>query len=236
MVMPSIRRLLPRSFSYSLIQDQSFTTQLPNPNHAPTSSRKHSNIPLIISSIASLLWPIFYIRALEGGTVQSIQTKLPKLGSNVLLAIATFTFVLHYSAISSILRTTSISLSSRIRMPFSTFFQALQFVVLILLYIYDHGSDLENHGSYNMAIFSIIALPVNGLIFLIRFWWSSVYATVEAQESGNEKEGNSASSSSLQSRAAKRFAKQAVLVFAGAWLFLHWRLSHYHDLWTKVSF
>lgn len=233
---PSLRRLLPRSFQYSLIQDPSSSD--PRLGFATRNSSKGSRSPLIISSVASLLWPVFYYRALEGGTVQSIQTKLPKLGTNVLLSIFVFTFVLHYSSISSILRTSTISLSSRLRMPFSTFFTFLQFFTLALLYAFDHGSDLENHGSYNMAIFSIICLPINGLIFLIRFWWASVYRSVqnatESKAGGEEKESTS-TSSSLQTKAAKRFGKQAILVVAVSWLLIHWRLNHYADLWVKVS-
>jgi hypothetical protein len=89
-----------------------------------------------------------------------------------------------------------------------------------------------------MAIFSIICLPINGLIFLIRFWWASVYRSVqnatESKAGGEEKESTS-TSSSLQTKAAKRFGKQAILVVAVSWLLIHWRLNHYADLWVKVS-
>ncbi|GJJ71030.1 hypothetical protein EMPS_03380 [Entomortierella parvispora] len=103
---------------------------------------------LILISLFS--W--FYLEALAGGDIEWVKDHLSMLGVNLTLSVACLTAA-----------TTLITLT-----PMSRTFAGLLFLgmgtILFALKKWDDGESFETHGAYNMLVFMVIAIPLNGLI------------------------------------------------------------------------
>ncbi|KAG0278358.1 hypothetical protein BGZ95_004183, partial [Linnemannia exigua] len=109
----------------------------------------------IIILISLFSW--FYLEALAGGDIEWVKDHLSMLGVNLVLSVLCLT-----AALTLIVLT-----------PMSTLFASCLFagvtIIIIALKKWDDGETFEAHGAYNMLVFLVIAVPLNGLIQSILF-------------------------------------------------------------------
>ncbi|KAF9433724.1 hypothetical protein BGZ76_009057, partial [Entomortierella beljakovae] len=110
---------------------------------------------IIINLISLFSW--FYLQALAGGDIEWVKDHLSFLGTNLILSVTCFTLAL-----------TLIMLTPMSR-PVAYSFFAIIGLVLYILKRWDDGESFQQHGAYNMLVFLVISIPLNGLIQLILF-------------------------------------------------------------------
>ncbi|KAF9132835.1 hypothetical protein BGW39_011221 [Mortierella sp. 14UC] len=108
---------------------------------------------LILISLFS--W--FYLEALAGGDIEWVKDHLSMLGVNLVLSVVCLT----------------VALTLIVLTPMSTLFASCLFtgvaIIIIVLKMWDDGETFEAHGAYNMLVFLVIVVPLNGLIQSILF-------------------------------------------------------------------
>ncbi|KAF8942147.1 hypothetical protein BGZ47_006778 [Haplosporangium gracile] len=119
-------------------------------NNAPAMTVVSIRILVILILISLFSW--FYLEALAGGDIEWVKDHLSMLGVNLVLSVLCLTVAL-----------TLITLT-----PMSTLFAGCLFagmaIILLALKKWDDGESFETHGAYNMLVFLVIAVPLNGLI------------------------------------------------------------------------
>ncbi|KAF8926164.1 hypothetical protein EDD21DRAFT_371971 [Dissophora ornata] len=122
---------------------------------APTQTVISIRILAIVILIS--LFSLFYVEALAGGDIEWVKDNLSTLGVNLVLSVLCLT-----AALTMIVLT-----------PMSSFFAGSLFsgvaVILYALKKWDDGESFEAHGAYNMLVFLVISVPLNGLIQSILF-------------------------------------------------------------------
>ncbi|KAF9907399.1 hypothetical protein EC991_010959 [Linnemannia zychae] len=112
-------------------------------------------ILVIIILISLFSW--FYLEALAGGDIEWVKDHLSTLGVNLVLSVLCLT----------------VALTLIVLTPMSTLFASCLFtgvaIIVIALKKWDDGETFEAHGAYNMLVFLVIAIPLNGLIQSILF-------------------------------------------------------------------
>ncbi|KAG0225894.1 hypothetical protein BGW42_004048 [Actinomortierella wolfii] len=143
--------------SLSPNSDPTHTTPLSTTTAATTKTVGAVSIRLLIIIILISLFSWFYLEALAGGDIEWVKDNLTMLGLNLVLSVLCLTLAL-----------TLIVLT-----PMSPRFRALllvgTFLIVYALKRWDDGESFEAHGAYNMLIFLVIVVPLNGTIQLILF-------------------------------------------------------------------
>ncbi|KAF9101415.1 hypothetical protein BGX27_011491 [Mortierella sp. AM989] len=129
----------------------------PSPSTKHPISRKSVLIRIlaIINLISLFSW--FYLEALAGGDIEWVKDHLSFLGANLVLSVVCFTLALSLIMLTPMSRT------------FSNCMFACMGLVLFALKKWDEGESFQQHGAYNMLVFLVISIPLNGLIQLILF-------------------------------------------------------------------
>ncbi|KAF9437026.1 hypothetical protein BGZ76_002227, partial [Entomortierella beljakovae] len=120
-------------------------------------SRTAINIRILAIVNLTSLFSWFYLEALAGGDIEWVKDHLSFLGANLILSVLCLTAAL-----------TLITLTPMSRV-FSNFLFVGIAIVVVALKKWDEGESFEQHGSYNMLVFLVIVIPLNGLIQLILF-------------------------------------------------------------------
>ncbi|KAJ2156618.1 hypothetical protein GGF46_005061 [Coemansia sp. RSA 552] len=101
------------------------------------------------------VWVSSYLLSLQGGDLLFINEHLGILGAEILVSVLSLT------AITSMLYMRRLAMRSRRNMA------VLTLMLLVLLYVYDHGERFENHGFYNLLVLLLIFIPLNAAIATI---------------------------------------------------------------------
>ncbi|KAG0043451.1 hypothetical protein BGZ83_011395 [Gryganskiella cystojenkinii] len=119
---------------------------------ATPNTRTVVSIRILVILILISLFSWFYLEALAGGDIEWVKDHLAMLGLNLTLSVLCLT-----TAVTLITVT-----------PMSTVFAGFLYlgmgVILFALKKWDDGESFETHGAYNMLVFMVIAVPLNGLI------------------------------------------------------------------------
>ncbi|RKO85827.1 hypothetical protein BDK51DRAFT_32117 [Blyttiomyces helicus] len=101
---------------------------------------------------------LFWILSLEGKkTPEEMNVTLSKLGLYLLLTEILMTSLLWH-------------IFTHLRARRRTVALSLVVANMYLLYLYDHGNVLLEHGAFNMLCFAMIGVPFNLLVFSLYFW------------------------------------------------------------------
>ncbi|KAG0290543.1 hypothetical protein BGZ97_006150, partial [Linnemannia gamsii] len=105
---------------------------------------------VILILISLFSW--FYLEALAGGDIEWVKDHLSMLGVNLVLSVVCLT----------------VAMTLIVLTPMSSLFAGSLFtgmaIILLALKKWDDGESFETHGAYNMLVFLVIAVPLNGLI------------------------------------------------------------------------
>ncbi|KAG0324061.1 hypothetical protein BGZ99_002251 [Dissophora globulifera] len=126
-----------------------------NGNNTTSSTVISIRILAIVILISLFSW--FYLEALAGGDIEWVKDNLSMLGINLVLSVLCLTVAL-----------TMIMLTPMSRVFASFLFSGVA-VILFALKKWDDGESFEAHGAYNMLVFLVISVPLNGLIQSILF-------------------------------------------------------------------
>ncbi|KAF9088209.1 hypothetical protein BGX29_000392 [Mortierella sp. GBA35] len=117
---------------------------------APTRTVVSIRILAILILISLFSW--FYLEALAGGDIEWVKDHLSMLGVNLVLSVLCLT----------------VALTLIVLTPMSTIFAGALFIgvgiIILALKKWDDGESFEEHGAYNMLVFLVITVPLNGLI------------------------------------------------------------------------
>ncbi|KAK5816658.1 hypothetical protein F5H01DRAFT_320674 [Linnemannia elongata] len=143
--------LLPTSVSKEGRFSPSFNSRKNNNNNStPTKTVVSIRILVILILISLFSW--FYLEALAGGDIEWVKDHLSMLGVNLVLSVLCLTFAMTLIALT----------------PMSSVFAGCLYtgmsITLLALKKWDDGESFETHGAYNMLVFLVIAVPLNGLI------------------------------------------------------------------------
>ncbi|ORZ04570.1 hypothetical protein BCR41DRAFT_389926 [Lobosporangium transversale] len=115
------------------------------------------SIRILVIVILISLFSWFYLEALAGGDIEWVKNHLSILGTNLILSVLCLTTALTMIVLTPMTRAFTICLCSGVG------------VILYALKRWDDGESFEAHGAYNMLVFLVIAVPLNGLIQSILF-------------------------------------------------------------------
>ncbi|KAG0366796.1 hypothetical protein BC939DRAFT_503740 [Gamsiella multidivaricata] len=121
------------------------------------STRTVVSIRILAIVILISLFSWFYLEALAGGDIEWVKDHLSMLGVNLVLSVLCLTTALTMIVLTPMSTTFAVSLFSGIA------------VILFALKKWDDGESFETHGAYNMLVFLVILVPLNGLIQSILF-------------------------------------------------------------------
>ncbi|KAI1308405.1 hypothetical protein EDD11_004295 [Mortierella claussenii] len=142
--------LLPHS-----IKDHSSSNNSNSSSSTPTRTVVSIRILVIVILISLFSW--FYLEALAGGDIEWVKDHLSMLGVNLVLSVLCLTGALTMIAVTPMSTLFAVCLSTGAA------------IILLALKKWDDGESFEAHGAYNMLVFLVIAVPLNGLIQSILF-------------------------------------------------------------------